>query len=188
MQAALSIAMFYWLFVLSAQAAVQNGSFTVTWAPPTETDPRLVYEFRWRSFANGTWQPLPDQDSRAMRFAHTFPPLPATPATDRWLCVDARSKLGDQIGPWLSETATGAACNTVEVGTVILPPPPPPIVPPPVVPPPVQPPPASPLTAVTVKGNDLTFDYKLAACPKGIQMKSGKIINGSRTVTMTCRK
>lgn len=64
----------------------------------------------------------------------------------------------------------------------------PPIDPPPVVPPLVQPPPASPLTAVTVKGNDLTFDYKLAACPKGIQMKSGKIINGSRTVTMTCRK
>lgn len=182
MQAALSIAMFYWLFVLSAQAAVQNGSFTVTWAPPTETDPRLVYEFRWRSFANGTWQPLPDQDSRAMRFAHTFPPLPATPATDRWLCVDARGKLGDQLGPWLSETAIGAACNTVAVGTVVLPPPPPPVVPPPI------PPQRDVFSNLRQSDGRLSLDYQLSACPRGVQQTTSAVKDGVRTITLTCRR
>lgn len=167
-----------------AQAAVQNGSFTVSWNPPT--DPRLVYEFKWRSFADGNWQLLPDQDPRALSFIHTFSPLPAIPATDRWLCVDARSKLGDQLGTWLSETATGAACNTVEVGTVVLPPPPPPIVPPPT--PPQPPPPTELFSNLKNSAGVLSFDYRTADCPRGVSKITGPAKNGIRIVTLTCLK
>ena len=122
------------------------------------------------------------------RFVEMVKDSPLLPSD--WLCVQGRQRnVAGVYSDWFISDKEGVCNQTTAVMPPAAPDPvTPPIEPPPVVPPPVQPPPASPLTAVTVKGNDLTFDYKLAACPKGIQMKSGKIINGSRTVTMTCRK
>lgn len=160
-----------------AWGAVQNGQFTATWDPPT--DPRAVYEFRWRHFAQPTWQDLPEQDARALTFTYAYPALPADPSTDRWMCLDARSRVGDLVSPWLSESPSGAACNSVEVG--ILPPPTPPA------PPPIPP---QPDIFTNIKQTDgrLSIDYQLGACPRGVQQTTSAIRNGSRTITLTCRR
>lgn len=103
-----------------------------------------------------------------------------------WLCVHARQVYPDwTVSAWyISETEGVCDAMSAVLTPVVVPPP---VMPPPIVPPPI-PVPTSPLTNVTVTGNSLTFDYKTADCPKGIQMQSGKIVSGKRTVTMTCRK
>ncbi len=158
------------LLAASVQAAVPNGSFIATWDVPT--DPRGIYEFRWRSFAQGEWQPLPDQEARALSFRHAFPPLPPEPATDRWMCLDARSRIGEAVGPWLSEIADGAACNSVEVGTIPVPPIPP----------------VEVFSHLTNNNGVLSFDYRLADCPSGVSKSTGAARNGQRTITLRCRK
>lgn len=168
--------------------AVPNGSFVATWDTPTDSS--AIYEFRWKHFVRGDWQPLPDQDARARRFTYTYPKLPDTPATDRWLCLDARSRLGDLVSAWLSETDTGAACNTVEVGVIIIPPPPVVVPPPPVVIPPAPPIlPAEIFSNVMNSNGVLSFTYKPVDCSRGVQPRtSAKAMNGQKTVTLTCRR
>lgn len=119
----------------------------------------------------------------SFRFVEMLKDSPLLPSD--WLCVQGRQRnVAGVYSDWFISDKEGVCNQTAAVMPATAPDP----VPPPVEPAPVTPSPASPITAVTVKGNDLTFEYKLAECPKGIQMKSGKIINGSRTVTMTCRK
>lgn len=93
-----------------------------------------------------------------------------------WLCVQARQQAPDgTLSNWYI-SATEGVCNAT---AAILPPIP-------VPPPPVEPP--APWTTVTVEERSLKFSYRLTDCPKGIRKQNGKIINGSRTVTMRCRK
>lgn len=174
-----------WLFVLGYVAVsvgtVPNGAFIATWDPPT--DPRAVYEFRWRHFAQSAWQDLPEQDARALAFTYSYPALPNEPATDRWMCLDARSRVGDLVSPWLSDTDSGAACAAVEVGTIPLPTPPPPVV----VPPPMPPQPDIFTNVQQVDGR-LSIEYQIGACPRGVQQTTSAIRNGSRTITLSCRR
>lgn len=162
----------------TAYAAVKNGSFTAMWAPPT--DPRAIYEFRWRNFAQSEWQALPDQPSSALSFRYEFSPLPSTPITDRWFCIDARVKLGDQVGPWLSNTPDGATCNTIEVGSIVVPPPPDP--------PPVTPPPVPPLRGLTVTSStpeQVIVEWSSDDCRDGVtNRRSGS--NDKKRITITC--
>lgn len=172
-----------------AHAALQNGHLTVLWDVPADTAP--VYEFRWAQFAQPDWQSWPSVPSAAGRVGVQFDPLPAVPTTDRWLCVDARSVQGPLAGPWLSETTEGAACNTVEVETIVLPPPPPIVPPPPVVPPPTppsEPPPAELFGNLHNSKGVLSFDYFTRDCPRGVQQTTSAARNGFKTITLTCRR
>jgi hypothetical protein len=177
-----------WLFVLiygaGALWAVPNGSFTATWDPPT--DPRAVYEFRWRHFAQSAWQDLPEQDARALSFLYAYPALPTEPITDRWMCLDARSRLGDRVSAWLSDTADGAACNTVEATVIPVPTPPPPVV----VPPPPAPLPPQPdiFTNLQQRDGRISIDYQIGACPRGVQQTTSAVKDGRKTITLTCRQ
>lgn len=164
----------------TAWGAVQNGQFTATWNAPT--DPRAVYEFRWRHFSQPTWQDLPAQDARALTFTHTYPALPAEPSTDRWMCLDARSRVGDLVSPWLSESPGGAACNSVEVGTIPLPPPPAPPTPAPI------PPQPDIFTNLRQSDGRLSIDYQVGACPRGVQQTTSAAKAGIKTITLTCRR
>lgn len=188
-----------WFFVLvyvgASLSAVVNGSFTVTWTPAT--DPAEQYEFRWRHFASSDWIALPTVPASNWSLQVTFPALPATPTTDRWMCVDARM-VKPTVGPWLSETTEGAACNTVEVPVlpvptppppVVVPPPPAPVPPVPVPPSPAPVPPAPEIFAdLTNRDGLLSFSYRAADCPRGVQQSTSSLINGRRTITLRCRK
>lgn len=159
---------------LSSLAAIKNDRFTATWdAPATPVD---RYEFRWRHFASPDWIPLPDQPGTAATFTVTFPALPNTPTFDRWMCLDARSIKANVAWPWLSDTAAGPACALVDAGTIV-------ITPPPVIPPPVE-----LFSNVTNASGVLSFDYRPADCKRGVQQGTGPLKNGSRTITLTCRK
>ena len=107
--------------------------------------------------------------------------------TSPWFCVQARHVYPDgKVSGWfLSESEGICKLRSQFPSAPVVEPPPIVVMPPPIVPPP---PPPSAFSAVTAQGNTLAFSYQTTACPKGIQMTSGKIINGSRTVTMTCRK
>ena len=160
-------------------AAVQNGQLTVLWdVPPVDVD--AVYELRWSHFAQPSWVDLPPVPASAGHVIVTFAPLPPTPPTDRWLCVDAR-QVSPTTGPWLSETKEGPACNVVEVGTIVLPPPPPPT-------PPSEPPPSEIFSNVRTSKGQLAVDYLVADCPRGVQQAIGALKNGSRTITLICRR
>ena len=173
-----------WLFALgygvTTLYAVANDAFTATWNPPT--DPRAVYEFRWRHFANGNWQALPEQEGRALSFVHRYPALPNEPTTDRWLCLDARSRVGDLVSQWLSETSDGAACSTEELGAIAVPAPPPVELPPPPMPPPDV------FTDIEQADGRLSFSYQIAACPRGVQQTTSAAVNGRKTITLRCRR
>lgn len=171
--AALSMAVL--LTSVSGMAAIQNDRFTATWDPPT--DPRAVYEFRWRHFAQSAWQDLPEQDARALSFLYAYPALPTEPITDRWMCLDARSRVGDLVSPWLSETDSGAACAAVEVGTISLP-----------IPPPPTPPQPEIFTNVRQANGQLSVEYQIGACPRGVQQTTSAVIDGSKTITLKCRR
>lgn len=178
------------LLVASVPAqAVQNGSFTATWTPAT--DPAEVYEFRWRHFAAPDWIALPHMKGSLGTMTVAFSALPATPTTDRWMCLDAR-QIEPVVGPWLSTTTIGAACNTVEIGTMALPPPPPVVAPPPVVVPPATPPSVPPIVELfgnlTNKHGVLSFDYFTRDCPRGVRQTTSAEKNGLRTITLTCRR
>ncbi len=165
-------------------AAVQNGQLTVLWdVPPVDVD--AVYELRWSHFAQPSWAPLPSVPASAGNILVTFAALPATPTTDRWLCVDAR-QVSPTTGPWLSETKEGPACNVVEVGTIVLPPPPPPARPPPT--PPSEPPPSEIFSNVRTSKGQLAVDYLVADCPRGVQQTTSAVKHGIRTITLTCRR
>lgn len=166
-----SLAVGYGVVALSA---VPNGSFTATWQPAT--DPAEQYEFRWRHFAAADWLSLPTVAGAAGSMRATFAPLPTTPATDRWMCVDARM-VKPTVGHWLSETKDGPACNTVEVGEIPVPTPPAPVPPPPEI-----------FTGLTNSNGLLSFTYKQADCPRGVQQSTGALINGARTITLKCRR
>lgn len=173
-----------WLCVLgygvAALSTVPNGSFIATWDPPTE--PRAVYEFRWRHFAAPAWQALPDQEARSRTFTYSYPALPTEPSTDRWMCLDARSRVGDLVSVWLSETTDGAACNTVEVGVIPVPTPPAPT--------PPAPPQPQPDIFSNIQQSEgrLSLDYQIGACPRGVQQTTSASKNGMRTITLTCRR
>lgn len=171
-----------------ARSVLSNGSFTATWTPATDQSEQ--YEFRWRHFATSAWIPLATVPGSTGSLAVTFPALPATPTTDRWACVDARM-VKPTVGPWLSETADGPACNAVEVGAIVVPTPPapvPPPVPPAPVPPPVPPQPDI-FTNVQQRDGRLSIDYQVGACPRGVQQTSSAVNkNGLRTITLTCRR
>ena len=154
--------------------ALPNGVFTATWDPPD--DPRAVYEFRWRHFAAPAWEALPAQEARARTFTHACSALPVEPATDRWMCLDARSRIGDLVSPWLSETASGPACAAVEVGIVAIPAPP------------ALPPTPDVFTGLTQLDGRLSVDYQIAACPRGVQQTTSAVVNGRRTITLRCRR
>jgi hypothetical protein len=168
-----------WLCVLGSVAlsvgAVPNGTFTATWDPPT--DPRAGYEFRWHHFADPAWQDLPEQDARALTFTYSYPALPTEPTTDRWMCLDARSRVGDLVSAWLSETADGAACAAVEVGTIQLPTLPPPLPPQPDI-----------FTDIQQSDGRLSLDYQIGACPRGVQQTTSAAVNGRKTITLKCRR
>lgn len=178
------LALSYWVInaiivscacVVIAARAVPNGSFTATWDPPT--DPRAVYEFRWRHFAQPAWQQLPEQAASALAFTYVYPALPSTPSTDRWMCLDARSRVGDLVSPWLSETDSGAACAAVEVGTITLPTPPPPLPPQPEI-----------FTNVQQANGQISVEYQISACPRGVQQTTSAVIEGRKTITLKCRR
>lgn len=172
------------VLVLSSVAAIRSDRFTATWDPPTE--PRAVYEFRWKHFAQSVWQDLPEQDARALTFTYSYPALPTEPPTDRWMCLDARSRVGDLVSPWLSATDSGAACAAVEVGTIPLPTPPPPVVMPPPMPP--LPPQSDIFTNVQQRDGRLSVEYQIAACPRGVQQTTSAVKDGVKTITLTCRR
>lgn len=160
-------------------SAVTNGAFVVNWTPAT--DPVEQYEFRWRHFASPQWISLPTVAGSAGSMRGTFPALPNTPTTDRWMCVDARM-VTPTVGPWLSETTDRAACATVEVSAVVVSPPPAPL------PPPITPQPDI-FTNVQQRDGRLSIDYQVGACPRGVQQTSSATNkNGFRTITLTCRR
>lgn len=164
--------------VAVALGAVSNGSFTATWT--AATDPAEQYEFRWRHFAAPEWVALPSMAGAAGSMRIEFETLPNTPTTDRWMCVDARM-VRPKVGAWLSETSTGAACNTVDVAVLPVPTPPAPVPPPPS-------PPTETFSNLTNRKGVLSFDYQLADCKRGVQQTVGQIKNGTRTITLTCRR
>lgn len=164
--------------------AVSNGSFTATWTPAT--DQAEQYEFRWKHFASPGWIPLPTVPGSAGSLTVTFPALPNQPTTDRWMCLDAR-QVKPTVGPWLSETTDGPACDAVGVSVIPVPTPPAPV-PPPVPPAPVPP---QPDIFTNLKQSDgrLSIDYQVGACPRGVQQTSSAVNkNGFRTITLTCRR
>lgn len=174
----------WWLGIIAAGfSAVHNGSFTATWTPAT--DPAEQYEFRWKHFASDDWLALPTMPGASGFMQVTFPALPATPTTDRWVCVDART-VKPTIGAWLSETPDGPACDAVEVTVLPIPTPPAPVPPAPV-PPPVPPQPDI-FTNVQQREARLSIDYQVGACPRGVQQTTSAVKNGSRTITLTCRR
>lgn len=162
--------------VVAALSAVSNGSFTATWTPAT--DPVERYEFRWRHFASPDWIALPPAPGASGSMHVTFPALPNTPTTDRWMCVDARM-LQPTVGPWLSDTPSGPACNAVDVGVIPLPTPPPA---------PPLPPQPDIFTNVQQADGRLSLDYQLGACPRGVQQTTSAVKDGARTITLTCRR
>ena len=155
-------------------SAVTNGSFTVTWTAPT--DQVEEYDFRWKHFAAPGWIQLWTAPGAIGSLQVNFPALPNTPTTDRWMCVDARM-VKPTVGHWLSETKDGPACNTVEVGEIPVPTPPAPVPPPPEI-----------FTGLTNSNGLLSFTYKQADCPRGVQQSTGALINGARTITLKCRR
>lgn len=173
------------LLWLSALAAIKTDRFTATWDLPTTPVDR--YEFRWKHFASNGWLPLPDQPGTATTFTATFRAVPNDPATDRWMCVDARAIVAGVPGPWLSETATGPSCNVFEAGLVVVPTPPAPLPPPPPAPVPPIPPPDI-FTNLQQADGRLSLDYQVGACPRGVQKITGSVKNGSRTITLICRR
>lgn len=170
---------------LTSLAAIKSDRFTATWDLPATPVDR--YEFRWKHFAAQAWMPLPDQQGTATTFTSTFKPLPTEPATDRWMCLDARAVQGDRVGLWLSETPAGPACTAVEVGTIPVPTPPPPAPVPDPTPPPMPPPPDI-FTNLQQADGRLSLDYQIGACPRGVQQTTSAAKNGSRTITLTCRR
>lgn len=173
-----------WLGIIAAGfSAVTNGSFTATWT--AATDQAEQYEFRWKHFAATDWIPLPTVPGASGFMQVTFPALPVTPTTDRWMCVDARI-VKPTLGPWLSETKDGPACNTVDVGVIPVPTPPPPAPQP--LPPPPMPPQPDLFTNVQQADGRLSVEYQVGACPRGVQQSTSAIKNGRRTITLTCRR
>lgn len=178
-----SLAVGYGVVALSA---VPNGSFAATWQPAA--DPAEQYEFRWRHFAAADWLSLPTVAGAAGSMRVTFAPLPNTPTTDRWMCLDARSRVGDRVSPWLSEMSGGATCSTIEAAIIAVPTPPAPTpIPPPVVEPPPLPQPDI-FTGITQTDGRLTLDYQVGSCPRGVQQITSAPKNGSRTITLICRR
>lgn len=172
--------------VAAALSAVSNGSFTATWTPAV--DPAEQYEFRWRHFASPDWIALPTMPGAAGSMLVAFKALPNTPATDRWMCVDARM-VKPTVGVWLSETPDGPACDTVNVSVIPVPTPPPAPAPIPVPPAPVPVPPAPEIFGDLTNSNGLlSFSYKAVDCPRGVQQSTGALMNGLRTITLRCRK
>lgn len=169
------------LLWMTCLAAIKSDRFTATW--DLAKTPVDRYEFRWKHFATPGWISLPDQPGTATAFSATFSPLPAEPATDRWMCLDARIIQGGRAGQWLSETSAGPACNAVEVGTIPVPMPPAP-------PPPIPPRPPQPDIFTNLQQADgrLSLEYQVGACPRGVQQSTSAIKNGSRTITLTCRR
>ncbi len=157
-------------------AAIRNSQFTATW---DLVEPSAVYEFRWRHFASPEWMPLPAQPSNAGTFTSSFAPLPNTPETDRWMCLDARSVREGVSGPWLSATSEGASCADVEVGVIPVPPPPVPV---------VLPPQPDIFTALTQADGRLSIEYQIGACPRGVQQTTSAVKDGRKTITLTCRR
>lgn len=180
-------AMFVWYFVLgyAVMAAISNGSFTATWTPAA--DPAEQYEFRWRHFASADWIALPTMPGVSGSMRVTFTALPNVPTTDRWMCVDARM-VRPTVGPWLSETPDGPACTTVDVTVIPVPTPPPPIPTPPAPVPLPLPSPPNLFTNLRQADGRLSVDYQVGACPRGVQQTTGALKNGSRTITLTCRR
>lgn len=167
-------------------SAVTNGSFVATWSPSTDSSEE--YEFRWRHFASAQWIALPIVPGTLGVLEVKFPALPSTPTTDRWLCLDARM-VKPAVGPWLSDAKEGPACNVVEVGVIPLPTPPAPVPPAPLPTPPAPVPPAPELFMGLTNSNGLlTFTYRPADCPRGVQQSTGALINGARTLTLRCRR
>ena len=166
--------------------AVSNDHFVTTWTPATDQDEQ--YEFRWRHFASPEWIALPTMPGRTGSMLVTFKSLPDSPLTDRWMCVDARM-VQPTVGPWLSETTAGPACNTVDVSIIPVPTPPAPLPPP--IPPPAPVPPLPPPDTFSNLANSkgvLSFDYPVAECKRGVQQMIGALKNGARTITLICRR
>jgi len=170
--------------VAAAFSAVSNGVFTATWTPAT--DPSEQYEFRWRHFASPEWIALPTMPGTAGSMLVAFKSLPDSPLTDRWMCVDTRM-VQPTVGPWLSETTDGPACNTVDVSIIPVPTPPAPVPPAPA-PLPPSPPPAEIFSSLTNKDGVLTFSVKKIDCPNGVSKTTSALKNGSQTVTLKCLK
>lgn len=166
-------------------SAVTNGTFTATWTPAT--DPAEQYEFRWRHFAAPDWIVLPTVPGTTGSLLVAFTALPNTPATDRWMCVDARM-VQPQVGAWLSETSAGAACNTVDVSIIPVPTPPPAPPAPITTPPSPIPPQPNIFTNLQQADGRLSLEYQVGACPRGVQQTTGALKNGRRTITLTCRR
>lgn len=172
------------LLWLTSLAAVKPDQFTATWDPTSVPVDR--YELRWKHFASNGWLALPDQPGTVTTFTATFSPVPNEPATDRWMCVDARAVVSGVPGAWLSDTTAGPACDVFGVAVVIVPPPPAPIPVP--TPPPVPPLPPQIFTNVQQADGRLSMDYQVGACPRGVQQAIGALKNGSRTITLICRR
>jgi hypothetical protein len=162
------------LLPITAWGGVQNGHFTATWDVP---EMPAVYEFRWKHFAHPDWITLPAQPAITGTFTAAFHPLPSEPTTDRWMCLDARSVLDGQAGPWLSETSEGAACAGVEVGVIPVPPPVPVEIPTPEI-----------FTNVTQADGRISIEYQLTDCPRGVQQRTSVVRDGRKTITLTCRR
>lgn len=159
---------------ISSLAAIKPDRFTATWDVPEQS---AVYEFRWRHFAAPDWITLPAQPAITGTFTAAFQPLPTEPITDRWMCLDARSRVGDLVSPWLSETADGPACAGVEVGVIPVPPPPVPAEPQ-----------LEVFTNLTQADGRLSIEYQISACPRGVQQTTSAAVNGRKTITLKCRR
>lgn len=160
---------------LSSLAAIKPDRFTATWDVPAAP---AVYEFRWQHFAHPDWITLPAQPAVTGTFTAAFHPLPPEPTTDRWMCLDARSLANDQVGPWLSETPDGPACEGVEVGVI-------PVQPPPV---PPDPPALDVFTNIRQTDGRIAIDYHVAECPRGVQQTTRPAKDGRKTITLSCRR
>lgn len=106
-----------------------------------------------------------------------------------WLCVYGRQRADDgRVSAWYISDKEGICHDPEQVLPPMV------IVPPPIVepPPPVPPPPAPPaqdiFTGVTNRNGLLSFSYRLAECPRGVQQTTRTDRNGQKTITLRCRK
>lgn len=115
-----------------------------------------------------------------------------------WLCVYGRQRADDgRVSSWYISDSEGVCHdpNVVMPPVIVVPPPPAPVPPAPLptppapIPPPAPVPPASEIFSdLSNREGVLSFSYKTADCPRGVQQSIGALVNGQRTITLKCRR
>lgn len=165
----------------SVAEACERGS--VCWTDLSKG--AAITELRFRA-QGGERTAVIEPGVSTFRFVEMLKDSPLLPS--EWLCVQGRQRhpAGKYSDWYLSEQEgvchqTAVVLPVSEAGPID----PPPVV---VVPPPLPEPSVEIFSGITNSNGLLSFSYKLADCPRGVQQGTSAAQNGQKRITLRCRR